>query len=264
MYLISLIKKIVFLFMSFFLKIRSFIATLLFLISTFIHAVSGIVLNYIFNSRKMDNAVICSWGKVACVLLNIKVQLFGLEKLKSIQKGGIILFNHSSFVDVLAIAGYIDSVRFGAKIELFKIPFFGLCMKRFGTLPIARNNKEEVFKVYSEAKARFAKNEIFCLSPEGGRHQGTELSPFKSGPFIFAMNSKVPKIPVVIYGAAEAWPKNSFIANPNRISTLVQIHVLDPIQTEGFDVNLKENRSHLLQQTFQIMNDFYKNLINNK
>lgn len=238
-----------------FAKFRSLMALFCFVLVTVVLASVGILQNLIFNRRKFDNFIITSWGKCSCWVLNIQVHVTGAEKLIS-KQGAIILFNHSSFVDILSMAGYLNNIRFGAKIELFKIPIFGLAMKRFGTLPIARNNREEVFKVYEEARTRFARGEKFSLSPEGGRFHGSQLARFKSGPFVFAINSQVPLIPIVIRGAYACWPKGSLLANSDRGRKVVEVIVMDPVPTTG--ISLAE-RGELQNQCYALMNRVYTN-----
>lgn len=234
--------------------IRSILAAILFILATALLAFFGVILNIIFNRRKFDNWIMRTWGQVSCWLFNVQVQAYGLNHMKSV-KGAIFLFNHSSFMDVLAMCKALPNIRFGAKIELFKIPLFGLCMRRFGVLPIARDNREEVFKVYEEAKIRFQRGEKFCLSPEGGRFHGSELRPFKAGPYIFAINAQVPLVPLVIKGAYEVWPKGKWLANSDRWNRTIEVHVLEPIPTQGLTL---VERGYLQEKTYQLMNDLYK------
>ena len=234
-------------------KITSLLSLIVFTFWTFFMAGVGVLQNLIFNRRKFDNWIITTWGRVACGLFNVDVQVVGLEKLVP-KQGAILLFNHSSFIDILAMHGFINNIRFGAKIELFKIPIFAQAMKRFGTLPIARNNREEVFKVYEEARIRFARGEKFALSPEGGRFHGEQLSRFKSGPFVFAINAQVPLIPVVIKGAYACWPKESILPNADRVRRTIRIEILDPVMTAGIDV---KNRSQLQDLCYDKMNSVY-------
>lgn len=232
---------------------RAVVAIVLFVILTAALATIGIVSNFLFNRRRFDNWVMKSWGRYAFKFFNIELKIFGSENLKN-KQGAVILFNHSSFIDVLTLCYGLYNVRFGAKIELFKVPLLGLCMRRFGVLPIARDNREEVFRIYDEAKARFALGERFCLSPEGGRYHGKELLPFKAGPFIFAINSQVPLIPVVIKGAYDVWPKGQILANSTKWKSIVELHILPPVLTNGFEVL---QRSQLQEITYKLMNDVY-------
>ncbi len=227
----------------------------MFVVNTVFWACVGILLNIIFNSRKIDNWIITNWGKQSCWLFGVRVHLSGLEKIPH-KKGAIILFNHSSFMDVITLAGFISGVRFGAKIELFDIPIFGQAIKRFGTLPIARSNREEVFKVYEAAKPRFAKGEQFVLSPEGGRFFGEQLSKFKSGPFVFAITAGVPVVPIIIHNAFAAWPKNALLPNTKAWITDVNISILDPIDTATMSV---DNRDGLMNQVYDLMNSNWQN-----
>ncbi len=241
--------------MSFLIFLRSLISAALFVVITILLACLGICLNIIFNSRTIDNWIITTWGKQSCWLFGVRVHLHGLEKMPA-KQGAIILFNHSSFIDVIAMAGYLSGVRFGAKIELFNIPIFSLAMKRFGTLPISRSNREEVFKVYNEAKPRFARGEKFALSPEGGRFFGPELSRFKSGPFVFAINAGVPVVPVVIHNAFAAWPKEALLPNTKAWITHVDINVLEAIKTTPFTV---DSRDGLMNLVYTVMNSNWQN-----
>lgn len=235
------------------IQLRALIAVIAFIMATAILSALGVTLNILFNRRRLDNWIMTTWGRVACKIFNVEIKVYGLEHLKRGQ-GAVLLFNHSSFMDILAICATLNNVRFGAKVELFKIPVFGACMRRFGTLPIARANREEVFKVYEEAKMRFARGERFALSPEGGRFHSDSLLPFKAGPFVFGINSQVPLIPVVIKGAYDVWPKGKMLANSDRWKRTIEVHVLEPVSTLGFTTS---DRNLLQDKIYKVMNDLY-------
>ncbi|MBC7458307.1 MAG: 1-acyl-sn-glycerol-3-phosphate acyltransferase [Bdellovibrionaceae bacterium] len=229
--------------------IRSVVMTLFFFISTIFFSASGILNFLSFNNKKLHDKIISTWGRIACRLFNVKVNLHHPENIP--RQGCVFLFNHSSFFDIFALAGAIPDVRFGAKIELFSIPLFGSAMKSAGTLPIARGSREEVFKVYSAARGRIQNNEKFALSPEGGRFYGENLSPFKAGPFIFAITSGAVIAPVIIKGAYEVLPKKNFIANTDRWRRKIDIYFLKPHSVEGYT---NENRQELQKIVYDQMN----------
>ncbi|AZZ36964.1 1-acyl-sn-glycerol-3-phosphate acyltransferase [Bdellovibrio sp. qaytius] len=235
------------------LQLRAVVTTCLFIIATAFLSALGVTMNILFNRRRLDNWIMTTWGNLSCKIFNVELKTYGAENLKRGQ-GAVLLFNHASFMDILAICGALYNVRFGAKIELFKIPVFGACMRRFGTLPISRGNREEVFKVYEEAKIRFARGERFALSPEGGRFHAEQLLPFKAGPFVFGINSQVPLIPVVIKGAYEVWPKGKMLANSDRWKRTIEVHVLEPVSTEGFTT---KDRTVLQDKIYKAMNAVY-------
>ncbi len=233
--------------------LRSLIATFLFPFTVLILGPTAIALHFIFHNRRIDNQMVMYWGRICCWMCGVKVIVTGLENIPQDQ-GCLLLFNHSSFFDVFAIAGFIRGVRFGAKSELFKIPIFGKTMAAMGTLPIERKNREEVFKIYDEAKIRFQRGEQFALAPEGARFYGHDLSTFKSGPFQFAMSAGVPVIPTLILGANEALAKGQILFNPERWSHTIYIHILKPIPTTGFDAN---RRQELMKLAYEQMNPIW-------
>ena len=124
------------------------------------------------------------------------------------KEGFLYTFTHSSQFDILVMYGYSPrSFRFGAKAELMKIPIFGHAVRMAGTLPIARGELSKVIEVYRQAEKRVANGEAFALAPEGGRRKTKDIGNFKTGPFIFAINAKMPIVPLVMYGVDEVLAK---------------------------------------------------------
>lgn len=237
--------------------LRSALMTLLIPVLVILFGLSSILFHALFNSRKIDNWHIQTWAQLNCRIFGINVKVFGEEHIPD--AGCLFLFSHSSFFDIFAIAGYIPDLRFGAKAELFKIPIFSQSMRAMGTIPIARQNRSEVYKVYEEAKIRFKNKEKFALSPEGGRFYGPHLSSFKAGPFIFAMSAEVPIVPLVILGAYQCLPKGEIIANKDRFTRTIEIHILKPIATAGFR---QESRSELQAEVYAAMDSIWHKYFN--
>lgn len=238
--------------MKLLILVRSLLVTLLFPFTVIILGPVLILGHFLLGHRDFDDRVIMLWGKICCRMSGVKVTLKGKENLT--HEGCLLLFNHTSFYDVFALAGYIKGIRFGAKAELFKIPIFGKAIAAAGTLPIDRKNREGVFKIYDEARERFLRGEQFVLSPEGGRFYGAQLSPFKSGPFQFAISAQVPLVPVVIMGAYEALPKGSFLFNPKFWSHHITIEILPAVPTAGYTAS---NRHDLIKVIYEKMNPIW-------
>jgi 1-acyl-sn-glycerol-3-phosphate acyltransferase len=191
-------------------------------------------------------------------MFGVRVHVEGLENLKKIH-GAVLVFNHASFFDIFALAATIRGLRFGAKVELFKIPFFGAAMRQVGMLPIDRARRERVFRIYDEATARMHNGEKFALAPEGGRAgqslagagAGAQvLAPFKSGPFVFAIQAKVPIVPVVIRGTSQVLPKGQLFPNWDRWSRNVEVRILAPLETQDYEL---KDRPELQEQVHLLM-----------
>ncbi len=234
--------------MSIFSTIRSLIGALFFVVFTFIWSSFAILETFMINSRDLESWIISSWGRLGLKVFGVKLEVRGLENVPS--GSALFLFNHTSFFDIFALVAAYPDMRFGAKIELFSIPLFGPAMRRMGVLPIARTRREEVFKVYEEAAERVRRGEKFSLAPEGGRNFEEKLLPFKSGPFVFAINSGMPLVPAVIQGAHHIMGKGHWLPNRDRWSRTLTVTYLKPISTQNVPI---EKRGVLQEQAYQEM-----------
>jgi len=232
--------------MKFLSFLRSFVATLIFLVWTLCCSILMLVETFTLRSRFLEDQIILQWARFSVKLYNVRLRVEGQQNIPA--GSALFLFNHTSFFDVIALAAVVPGLRFGSKIELFKIPFFGPAMERAGILPIARQNREEVFQVYEKAKERVARGEKFALSPEGGRNYEEELLPFKAGPFVFAVQSGMPLLPVVILGARDAWPKGAIFANSDSWSRTIDLVFLKTISVEGKTFEDRKELQSLVRQ----------------
>jgi 1-acyl-sn-glycerol-3-phosphate acyltransferase len=177
--------------------------------------------------------IIRIWGLGILRLVNVKVRIIGSENIPA-QKGVLFLFNHQSFFDIFAVQGHAKRrVRFGAKIELFSVPVFNLAMKGVGVLPIAREKRHQVMKVYQAAEKKFSEGWSYILAPEGTRQNEPRIGTFKRGPFIFAVNAQVPIVPLVICGTYQVLPKRSLLMNVGCWSRSIDLIYLPMVSTQG-------------------------------
>ncbi len=183
--------------------------------------------------RAMDFICIQLWARPVLWLAGVRLEVRGGENVSESKKGFLILFNHSSLMDIPILFCFPRTFRFGAKIELFKIPFFGKAMEVCGVLPIDRGDRNKVMKVYQNAIARVNRGESFALAPEGTRQKEPRIGSFKRGPFEFAMNAQMDIVPVVIVGAYEVLPKNSLWVNMGRWRRKVIMQILPKVPTAG-------------------------------
>ena len=195
------------------------------------------------------------WARPILFFYNVKVVVTGEENRP--KSGCLYLFNHSSHFDILVLASCLPQpARFGAKIELFKIPLFGRAMLALGVLPITRSERDKVLQLYEDSIKRVHAGESFILAAEGTRQPNPGVgSKFKGGPFIFAVSGQFPIVPVVIRGAAECLPKGDLLACTRHFRHDVTIKILPAISTLG--LKDKEDREELKNQVQKIMTTAY-------
>jgi 1-acyl-sn-glycerol-3-phosphate acyltransferase len=121
-------------------------------------------------------------------------------------------------------------------------------------LPIARSNREEVFRVYKQVTDTMQPDDYFALSPEGGRSVEETLLPFKTGPFVFAIQAKLPIVPVVIRGARDIMPKGTLIPNRSKWKTEIEVRFLPMVDSTAYSY---ETRSELVDLVFKQMKAYF-------
>ncbi len=211
---------------------RAVVGTLFFIFWTIVTATLILIFGS-FKKTHILNRLIFYWTYFPLAIYGIDVKAFGLENLPR-NHGAIFVFNHQSHFDILAVHRVVDiTLRFGAKIELFKIPLFGHGMTIAGALPIVRDNRAEVFRVYKESEIRLKHGESFILAPEGTRQPTPKIGSFKRGPFNFAANAKADIIPTVIIGGYEVMSKKDWLPCVGRLKHRIEVHFLKPVSTEG-------------------------------
>lgn len=234
--------------MKFFLILRSVLFAFVFLPATTFYYSARVVLSYLFNNSKHVNDYVGSWAQALLWFLGIEVRFIGEDRIP--KTSCLYLFNHTSFVDIFALASKHSHIKFGAKIELFSIPLFRQALRAVGMLPIARGNREEVFRVYQQAQQRVALGEQFALAPEGGRNTSETLKSFKAGPFIFAINAQIPVVPVVIKGAYAVWNNKSILPQYRQVHSVVTVEFLESTATQTYSL---DSRTELQSKVFSQM-----------
>jgi 1-acyl-sn-glycerol-3-phosphate acyltransferase len=236
--------------------LRSILALIIFVPVTFVSSVL-MISNVIFHSRRFAEGLIRIWARIAVKLWSVQVDVEGRENVPA--GGCLFVFNHSSDFDIPVIYS-VSPPRcfFGAKIELFSIPFFGRALRIAGMLPITRSDRSGVLKLYDESIKRVHKGDSFLLAGEGTRQPVPGVGDkFKSGPFIFAINGQFPIVPLVLHGVGELLPKGQILACTKSWHSRVTLRYLKPISTTGLTV---DDRERLKTDTREIMAQAYQEL----
>jgi len=218
---------------------RGIVVTFAALIWTLLMSILVLFIAGVLRSRRLvDRAIIQLWSHPIIWAGGGKVEVRGRENVLGRQKGFLIVFNHSSLIDIPVLYAYIPrTFRFGAKIELFKIPFFGKAMELCGVLPIDRGNRNKVMKIYDQAIQRVENGEAFALAPEGTRQKQVELGRFKRGPFEFAINAQMDIVPVVLGGAYDMLPRDGVLLGAGRWRHPMILEILPPVSTAGLTMD---------------------------
>ncbi len=184
------------------------------------------------------------WARWSLFCANVKVRVEEEENLP--QGPAIYMPNHVSHFDVLAILGYLNvQFRWTVKKELFRIPLFGLAMKRAGYIRIDRSDHQKAVQSMEEAAEKIKSGSSIVIFPEGTRSRDGNLQyPFKKGGFHLALKSGVPVVPVAVLGSRVVLPRHSKKVTPGTIT----MRIGKPIDPQGHDV------SALMEEVYKAIN----------
>jgi len=145
----------------------------------------------------------------------------------------VVVSNHESFVDMLAISQIPIEMKWVAKSTFFNIPIVGFLLMLSRDIKLVRGAKGAGAHVYTEAAERLSKRTSVMLFPEGTRSASGDLGAFKDGAFRIAIEAQAPILPLVVHGTRNALIKHDW--RFGRCDAVVRI--LDPIPTTGMTLD---------------------------
>ena len=175
-----------------------------------------------------------SWGRVWCWAAGVKLVVEGLEHINK-ERSYVIVSNHQSAFDIFAhFAAFPVPIRFLAKTELFKIPLFGLAMRKIGMVEVDRGAGRAAHHAINQgAKRTMERGWSLMIYPEGTRPRDGVMLPFKKGAFSIARNVGAPVLPTAIMGSRTVWkPKTKLIRSGH-----VTVRIMPSIPTEGMMIH---------------------------
>jgi len=154
------------------------------------------------------------------------IQISGKENIPN-SGNFVIVANHESATDMLALNYLQIQFRWLAKKEAFKIPCIGQAMKWSGYIPIHRGAKESHKTAIDLCKKTIEEKTPVLFFPEGTRSTLGYPKDFKVGAFKVAKEVGVSVLPIVLKGAGKLLKKGSL--TPNKATMVVKI--LAPISS---------------------------------
>ncbi len=99
-----------------------------------------------------------------------------------IPRGGLIVANHVSYVDIVALSS-VAKCAFVSKKEVARWPLFGLYARLGSTIFVDRERRSAVADVAEEMRERLDAGMPLTLFPEGTSTDGSDVLPFRSSLF---------------------------------------------------------------------------------
>jgi 1-acyl-sn-glycerol-3-phosphate acyltransferase len=148
------------------------------------------------------------WAKSVFPLMGKKIHIEGRENIHRNVRY-ILLANHSSMFDIIAIMAFYPDVSWFGHERLLRIPLFKQMLLMTDYIPMKINNIKNT-RIMLESLEKKAQHHTVAIFPEGTRTLDGKLNSFYRG-FIHLLRATENDIlPVTLNGFYQLKPKNRF------------------------------------------------------
>jgi 1-acyl-sn-glycerol-3-phosphate acyltransferase len=197
----------------------------------------AVLLAFVTRSGRVVDDIGRLWCRLIVWTCGIDVELSGLEHLRSGQSY-IVISNHLSNFDIwCTMATLPATIRFVAKKELLKVPFFGQALAMSDHILIDRHHPEEAIETINAAAQRSPQGVCILFYAEGTRSPDGRVHEFKKGGVTLAIRSGLPILPLSTSGTRKFLPKGCWVIRPGG---RVKIVLDAAIETAGLPLEARE------------------------
>ena len=143
---------------------------------------------------------------------------------ETFKKQAVIISNHTSFLDILAIGMLHPKIIFLVNDWVYNSPVFGKAVKLAGFYPVTSGIENGLSHLQKKVDQGYS----LMAFPEGTRSSTNKMKRFHKGAFYLAEELKLDIVPVLIHGNSEVLPKGSFIIKNGSVT----LKILDRIPFE--------------------------------
>jgi len=173
-----------------------------------------------------------------------RLKLTGREKIPW-NRPVVLVANHRSFVDILALYKVRRPFKWVSKADNFKIPFIGMVLSLTNCVKIQRGNFRAGMQFISQAEREMKKGSSVMIFPEGTRSKTGKMRNFQDGAFVLAKKMKCGIIPIAHIGTENTLHpgKQAWIV---KSKARIMINVLDEVSAEKVEeMEVEEIKKHV-------------------
>lgn len=175
-------------------------------VSTIVLGSLTALLAMVLPPRKVSWFIARPWARLNAFFIPMRVSVTGRENVDP-GRSYVIVCNHQSHVDVLALYGWLDmDFKWVMKQELRRLPALGVGCEKLGHIFIDRSNRQAALASINAAKERLVAGTSVLFFAEGTRSRDGRLGTFKKGAFRFALDTGLPILPITSSGTGSILP----------------------------------------------------------
>jgi 1-acyl-sn-glycerol-3-phosphate acyltransferase len=180
-----------------------------------------------FKAKKPVQFLSRIWAKSVFLIMGKKLIIRGKEYIDR-NKKYILVANHSSLFDIVAITSFYPNVSWFGHERLLRVPVFGRFLRLTDYVPFKEPTISNTRHMLEQLLEK-ANNQSVALFPEGTRTLNGKINPFYRG-FIYLFKTRdIGILPLTLNGFYELKPKNRFYID---FSSKLEVVVHKPIPRE--------------------------------
>ena len=174
----------------------------------------------------------CFWASLYTWLNPLwRVRVEGRERIDP-KTTYVMVVNHQSFLDILVLFRLFTHFKWVSKVENFRAPFIGWNMSLNRYVRLSRGDRRSLVQMMKDSERTLREGSSVMMFPEGTRSLDGRVRTFKTGAFELAKRARVPILPIVVAGTAQALPKRGFVLQGRHE---IRIRILEGIPHESFE-----------------------------
>ncbi len=162
-------------------------------------------------SKKTVKYLVRFWAVSVFWVLGKNLRTYGIENY-SATKRYIIIANHSSLFDIMAIMSFCPDVAWFGHERLMKIPVFKQILIMIDYMPVKEPTVKNTRLMLDEIAEKI-KHHTIAIFPEGTRTLNGNMRSFFRGFVYILRTSEADILPVTLNGFYALKPKNRFYIN---------------------------------------------------
>jgi len=189
------------------------------------------------------------WAKSVFLLMGKRIHIIGKENINKGEKY-ILLANHASLFDILAIVSFYPEVSWFGHERLLRVPVFGRFLKMADYVPFREPTVTNTRHMLEQLMEK-ANDRTVALFPEGTRTTSGKINPFFRG-FIYLFRSReIGMLPVTLNGFYDFKPKTRFYIN---FGSKLEVVIHKPIPREEL---IDKNDSEIIDMVKTVIESAY-------
>jgi len=195
------------------------------------YTAAGVFIFFVFawlNLKKPIRYLSQFWAKSIFFFIGKKILVKGKENIRK-ESRYIIVANHSSLFDIVAIMSVYPGISWFGHERLLKIPLFGTILKMTDYVPFREPNYRNTKQMIGQLVLKSKDNSV-AIFPEGTRTLDGKINEFYRGFIYLFRNTEISILPVTLNGFYKLKPKNRFYIN---FDSKLDIVIHEPIKRES-------------------------------